>query len=438
MQLRRAQKSKSKLRIGLAGPSGSGKTYSALLLANGITTWDKIVVIDTERQSADLYSDLGAYNVITLAEPFTPQSYIDAIKASEEGGMVVIIVDSITHEWTEAKNMVDKLGGRFQDWAKVTPIHNRFVDAIVGSKCHIITSVRSKTDYAMSTENGKTKVQKVGLKAEARDGFEYELTVSFDLNINHLAEASKDRTGQFMGADPFIISQKTGKQLLKWSNTGIDGEKIIAEIAALLPTKATNMTMDGLRNYFKVDDLATVHFASLQKVLDQVKALPDKKDEPLAPPEPPNSAPNSPEQVNIGDIPDDLGSPDATKTSPQEPEKDPDWITDDAPDTPPVANGDDKAVVFSDKMATAGDVKLFEAVLMRRAKQMKKGYEPMLGEFLAKMQVAKIDGLSHAQIHQTIDLLTAKNKEYDEKNIKADAELTQAAEDIFGAEAKTK
>jgi hypothetical protein len=273
-QLRRAERSKAKLRVGLAGPSGSGKTYSALLMAHGICAdWEKIVVIDTERQSADLYSEMGPYNVITLEAPFEPQQYIDAIKYAESEGMEVIIVDSITHEWGEAKNMVDKLGGRFQDWAKVTPIHDRFVDSIVSSKCHIITTVRSKTDYAMTTEGGKTKVQKVGLKAETRDGFEYELTVSFDLNINHLAETSKDRTGLFMDADPFVISQETGQKLAEWAGSGTDFVKRVEE---LLIQKGKDVT--PIIGHYKVTSLAMLNIDQFKKVISQLESMPDALD----------------------------------------------------------------------------------------------------------------------------------------------------------------
>lgn len=60
MEVRTAKREMAKLKIGLQGPSGSGKTYSALLLAFGITNdWSKIIVIDTENNSADLYSHLG-------------------------------------------------------------------------------------------------------------------------------------------------------------------------------------------------------------------------------------------------------------------------------------------------------------------------------------------------------------------------------------------
>lgn len=274
-QLRKAERAKAKLRVGLAGPSGSGKTYSALLMAHGMCgDWSKIVVLDTERQSADLYSGMGEYNVITLEAPFDPQQYIDAIKFAESQGMEVIIVDSITHEWSEAKNMVDKLGGRFQDWAKVTPIHERFIDAIVSSKAHIITTVRSKTDYAMTTEGGKTKVQKVGLKAETRDGFEYELTVSFDLNINHLAETSKDRTGMFMDADPFVISAETGKQLAEWAGSGIDLVKRVEELV-----QVKGKEIQPILDHYKVPSLGMLNVNQFNKVISQLESMPDPKDQ---------------------------------------------------------------------------------------------------------------------------------------------------------------
>ena len=57
--LSEAKRSKAKLRLTIDGPSGSGKTYSALLIAYGLCgDWSKIAVIDTERESANLYADL--------------------------------------------------------------------------------------------------------------------------------------------------------------------------------------------------------------------------------------------------------------------------------------------------------------------------------------------------------------------------------------------
>lgn len=203
MKLQTAQRHQVKLRLGLSGASGFGKTYSALLLVHGITNdWSKIAIIDTENNSASLYSDLGNYNVITFSEPYSPERYIKAIKMCEDANMEVIICDSITHEWQGTGGCLhihEQLGGRFQDWAKVSPRHQAFIDAILQSKAHVITTVRSKIDYSMdSSSNGKTRVVKHGLKSITREGFEYELTANFELiNENHMAKASKDRTGLF-------------------------------------------------------------------------------------------------------------------------------------------------------------------------------------------------------------------------------------------------
>src|ERR1700750_723736 len=100
MELKVATRKQVKLRLGLSAVSGGGKTYSALLLAKGLVgDWSKIAVIDTENESASLYAHLGQYNTITLTAPFTPERYVEAIKACEAGGMECIVVDSITHEW---------------------------------------------------------------------------------------------------------------------------------------------------------------------------------------------------------------------------------------------------------------------------------------------------------------------------------------------------
>lgn len=236
MKLQKAQRHQVKLRIGLSGPSGFGKTYSALLMAYGITNdWNKIALIDTENKSASLYSHLGDFNVLSLDEPFAPERYLEAIKLCEDSGIELIIVDSISHEWQGKGGCLEiheQLGGRFQDWAKVTPRHNAFIDAIILSKCHLITTSRSKVDYSLDRDgNGKTKVMKLGTKAITREGFEYELTVNFEfLNDKHLVQASKDRTELFSGKPEFIINSSTGKKLIDWCNQGISLDKIKAEI----------------------------------------------------------------------------------------------------------------------------------------------------------------------------------------------------------------
>lgn len=225
MELRKASRKKAKIRLGLSAVSGAGKTYSALLIAYGICgDWSKIAVIDTENNSADLYAHLGEYNVLPLQAPFTPERYIEAIKACEKAKMEVIVVDSITHEWDGkggCLEIVESLGGKYQDWAKVTPRHQNFIDAIIQSSAHVITTVRRKTDYEMVKDNnGKVKVEKGGLREVTREGFEYELTVNLEVDTTHHAKASKDRTGLFMGKPEFIPTEDTGRLIRDWCESG--------------------------------------------------------------------------------------------------------------------------------------------------------------------------------------------------------------------------
>lgn len=244
LELKKAERKKAKIRLGLSGASGFGKTYSALLIAKGLVCdWSKIALIDTENGSGELYSDLGDYNVITLDAPYSPERYIEAIKVCEKAGMDCIIVDSITHEWDGKGGCLDiqnQLGGRYQDWAKVTPRHDAFIQAILTSSSHVITTVRRKQDYEMTDNNGKKSVQKVGTKEVTREGFEYELTMNLEIvNDKHLVKASKDRTSLFMGMPEFVPSEETGKLIKSWCESGSD-----------LP-EPTKEQFDGLMAYLK-------------------------------------------------------------------------------------------------------------------------------------------------------------------------------------------
>lgn len=279
MQLRKATRQKAKIRLGLSAVSGGGKTFSALLIAKGLCEGDlaKTAVIDTENGSADLYEDLGEYSVLPLEAPYTPERYMQAIKACESAGMEVIIIDSITHEWDGkggCLEIVDSLGGKYQDWAKVTPRHQAFVEAILSSKCHIITTVRRKQDYDMIKDNnGKLQVQKAGLKEITREGFEYELTVNLELDTNHNAKAQKDRTGLFMGKPEFRPTEDTGRMLFDWCNKGIDATELrVQEIKAELDKCKTRPDVQVVYNRYKSDA------SNIPAIMELIKEATDRVD----------------------------------------------------------------------------------------------------------------------------------------------------------------
>jgi hypothetical protein len=250
MELRQAHRKQAKIKLALQGPSGSGKTMSALLLASGITDYSKIAVIDTENHSADLYAHLGEYNVLQLSKPFTPERYIKAIEVCEKASMEVIIIDSITHEWEGAGGILSihgaMAGNSFTNWNKITPRHNAFVQKILESQCHIISTIRTKSDYTLTDKNGKMVPEKVGLKGIQRDGIDFEFTIVFDLDIKHMAKASKDRTGQFMDQPEEVITPFYGKKILEWCSSGISISEIKAKISI---AKSIEELRKILRNY---------------------------------------------------------------------------------------------------------------------------------------------------------------------------------------------
>ena len=221
MAFTKAKRTNAKLRLAITGTAGSGKTFGALQIAQGLE--GKIAVIDTENGSADLYAHLGDYDTCQLTPPFDPRKYIQLIHEAENEGYNVIIIDSLSHEWNgeggcldiQAKIASTKYrGNTYAAWRDVTPLHDALVQAVLASPCHIIATMRSKTDYII---NENRQVQKIGLAPVQRKDLDYEFTSVLDISQNHLATVSKDRTGLFPDT-PFRITPQIGERLLDWLN----------------------------------------------------------------------------------------------------------------------------------------------------------------------------------------------------------------------------
>jgi hypothetical protein len=268
MEIRPAQRKKAKLRLGIAAPSGAGKTYSSLLLAFGLG--GKIGLIDTEHGSGDLYAHLGEYDIIQIEAPYSVKKYTDAIHAFEEAGYTTIIIDSLTHAWAGDGGLLDKQGkmadrgtNSFAAWRTITPEHNALVDSMLKSPCHIIATMRAKQEYVLETnDKGKQQPKKVGMAPVQREGMEYEFTVMLDVDMHHIASASKDRTSLFDGQF-FKIDKGTGETLLQWLETGKDAPVIeylsTDQITAVQDALADiGMTKEQLCKAVKVDSISKI------------------------------------------------------------------------------------------------------------------------------------------------------------------------------------
>lgn len=223
----KAQRRKARLRLAMCGPSGSGKSYSALKIANGMG--GKIALIDTENGSGQLYCDICDYDVAEIAPPFSIDKYIGAIRAAEQAGYDVLIIDSLSHAWAGQGGLLEEVDKRkrgannFAAWRDVTPMHNQLIDTIIQSKMHIIVTMRAKTAYEIDKdEKGKSVPVKKGMAPIQREGLEYEFTVVLDLdNEKHIAQSGKDRTGLFDGKY-FIPDESTGALLMQWLEMGTE------------------------------------------------------------------------------------------------------------------------------------------------------------------------------------------------------------------------
>lgn len=231
MAFQPAVRQQEKARIGIAGPSGSGKTYSALLLASGLG--GKIGMIDTEHRSSRLYAGnkgIPAFDVLDLGPPYSPERFIEALKEAVEAGYDVVIIDSASPEWNGTGGCLEineqlagtkYRGNTWSAWSETTPRHRKFIDAMLAAPVHLIVTMRSKTETAQVDNGGKKSVIKLGMKAEQRDGIEYEMTTFLDLSHEgHHAIATKDRSQLWANKDPSPITVASGAALRKWLDTG--------------------------------------------------------------------------------------------------------------------------------------------------------------------------------------------------------------------------
>ena len=229
-----ATREKSKLRIALAGVSGGGKTLGALLLAAGLTGGDfsKVCLIDTEHRRGLLYANrsdlgIGQFYHIELKAPYSPDHYKEAVDAAVKtvGPEGVVIVDSLSHAWSNAGGVLEIKAGiaaqpgknSYTAWDEAGRIQNDFINYLLSVNCHTICTLRVKQDYVL-TENdrGKQVPVKVGLAPVQRDDVEYEFDIMFNIGRDHIAATSKDVT--FLDGFNAVITPELGRQLASWAD----------------------------------------------------------------------------------------------------------------------------------------------------------------------------------------------------------------------------
>lgn len=237
-QVKKATREKIFVKLALMSPSGGGKTYGSLRIATGMANEikkqtnkkAKILMANTEVKRGYYYANEFDYDIVDIEAPHNPEKYVELIDFAVKEGYDILIIDSTSHEWEGKGGCLElhqQAGGSYQAWGKVTPRHNRFINAIADSPIHILSTMRGKDMYEIDKDDkGKINVKKLGVGAKQREGFEYEFTATFLIDQKtNMAEAQKDNTHIFENEGAVILSESHGERLIQWANSG-DAEYI--------------------------------------------------------------------------------------------------------------------------------------------------------------------------------------------------------------------
>lgn len=275
LEFKKAVRNSVPMLISIGGTSGAGKTYSALLLAAGIAgPTGRVGFIDTENGRGSMYADSpgiaaalpNGYEILRLDPQFTPERYIEAIKAAEGAGINVLVIDSATHEWEGIGGCCDiaennKLKG-MPNWSKAKMAHKRFVNHCLSSSMHIIFCLRAREkvkivkrgdpviDAAFGVDNPeryeKDSVIPIGLQPIAEKSFVFEMLLSLLLDEkSHSAMAVKvpePLAHLFPGTK--LLTKADGERIRQWNDTGAVQEEPIQ-----LLKRARTAAEDGIEAY---------------------------------------------------------------------------------------------------------------------------------------------------------------------------------------------
>lgn len=221
------------LLIALAGASGSGKTFSALRLAKGMAPSGKIAFIDTEARRGLHYADEFTFIHSDMRPPFAPIRFIEGIRAAEDAGAEVVVIDSFSMEYDgeggimEWADELEASGTKSPgNWKVPKRAHKKLMNALLQCRASIIFCLRADEKIRIARENGKTVVEPLGWMPICEKRFMFEMTASFTLtpdkpgfphfDLPH--KLQRQHRGMFSDTKP--IGEDSGIALSEWARGG--------------------------------------------------------------------------------------------------------------------------------------------------------------------------------------------------------------------------
>lgn len=259
----KAVKTQAKLRMAIAGPSGSGKTFSSLRIATAMG--GPIAVIDTEHGSASKYADLFDFDVLEITPPYHPNKFIAAIKAAEDAGYKIVIIDSLSHAWEGPGGVLEikeefakqRNYNDYTAWKPAGEVQARLINAMLKSQVHVLATMRAKTQHEITKDEqtGKPKVVKLGMGPIQRQGIGYEFDILMNMDIQNFGAIDKTRCYMLRGkvfADP---GEELADTLVKWLGDGAEATEkptLVEETHAMTEAEARAALWAKLKNHLVV------------------------------------------------------------------------------------------------------------------------------------------------------------------------------------------
>ena len=329
MEIKQATRQGVKALVGLYGKSGGGKTLTGLFLARGLAgPKGRITLVDTESGRGSIFADIvpGGYQVIEVDAPFSPDAYTAAIELAEKNSDV-IVVDSMSHEWSGEGGVLDwqdaeldRMAGdnyskreacKMAAWIKPKQAHKKFIMRLLRMRCPLICCLRGeeKTHIVKGQNGEKNKVITDEFSSPLFDQrFIFEMLINFEC-IARKNESTGLMEGGFViprkithpSVAPLLpreneqLGIKFGEALAAWCNAAVkpaaistatpnEVESLKKELWKLLQKVIPEITPDKANQYLWSKEildggnpdhiLSRLNAAALKTVIAKVKVMP--------------------------------------------------------------------------------------------------------------------------------------------------------------------
>ncbi|GHE31917.1 hypothetical protein GCM10017673_38350 [Streptosporangium violaceochromogenes] len=177
-------------RLLLEGLPGAATLATALRLARGLAGENGVIgVADTERGTAARHADDHTFLHLRV-DSCSPKAMPEVVAAAVAAGVDCLIVHSFSAFWSGRDGMLMLVDQHRKSptqpgWFEARPHEQAMMDALLDYPGHLIATLRVKSDVVVGADaTGRLTPCKVALKADHRDGLEYDFHLAAGVGLD--------------------------------------------------------------------------------------------------------------------------------------------------------------------------------------------------------------------------------------------------------------